>query len=391
MKLLIYARDWLPSVGGVEFITKALADGFTERSKSHPVERVDVTLFTRTPAGVADDSLLPYRVIRKPSLIEWIRQVRSADIVQLMGPSLMPLVLVWILRKPVVLQHQGYQSVCPNGLLLYEPDRSLCPGHFMARHYEKCIRCNKAERGWIGSIRSVLLTFPRRWLARRATVNVGASSHIAQRLNLPRTQVIWNGVPVSPEPGFDSVARDNSQPVCFAFFGRLVVEKGVAILLRACRELSNEGFNFRLKIIGDGPERHNLEAMTEELGLSPRTEFTGFAAGAGIAEAMQGVSAVVMPSICEDVSPLAAMEQLMEGRLLIASDIGGLGQIVDGVGLKFPAGDADALASRMRELLQNPSRAVALGQQARHRALQTFTKDRMVEEHARLYYRLLRS
>jgi glycosyltransferase involved in cell wall biosynthesis len=106
---------------------------------------------------------------------------------------------------------------------------------------------------------------------------------------------------------------------------------------------------------------------------------------------MQGVSAVVMPSICEDVSPLAAMEQLMEGRLLIASDIGGLGQIVDGVGLKFPAGDADALASCMRELLQNPSRAVALRQQARHRALQTFTKDRMVEEHARLYSRLLRS
>jgi glycosyltransferase involved in cell wall biosynthesis len=386
MKLLIYARDWLPSVGGVEFITKALADGFTERLKSRSTERVDVTLFTQTPAGNTDDSLFPYPVIRKPSLSEWIRQIRSADVVQLMGPSLMPLLLVWMLRKPVVLQHQGYQSVCPNGLLLYGPDRSLCPGHFMARRYQKCIQCNKAERGWIGSIRSMLLTFPRRWLARRATVNVGASSHIAQRLNLPRTQVIWNGVPVSPEPAFDSTALRNSEPVCFAFFGRLVVEKGVAVLLRACHQLSNEGFNFRLKIIGDGPERNRLENMTQELGLSARTEFTGFAAGARIAEAMQGVAAVVMPSICEDVSPLAAMEQLMEGRLLIASDIGGLGQIVDGVGLKFPAGDGSALASCMREVLQNPSRALALGRQARHRALQNFTKDRMVEQHTHLYY-----
>jgi glycosyltransferase involved in cell wall biosynthesis len=391
MKLLIYARDWLPSVGGVEFITKALADGFAERSKSHPADPVDVTLFTQTPAGKTDDSLFPYRVIRKPSLAEWIRQIRSADIVQLMGPSLMPLMLVWMLRTRVVLQHQGYQSVCPNGLLLYEPDRSVCPGHFMARHYQKCIRCNKAERGWIGSFLSVLLTFPRRWLARRATVNVGASSHVAQRVNLPRTQVIWNGVPVSPQPAFDSSTLKNSQPVRFAFFGRLVVEKGVAVLLQACRELSNEGFAFRLKIIGDGPERRRLESITEELGLGAQTEFTGFASGTGIAEAMQGVSAVVMPSICEDVSPLAAMEQLMEGRLLIASDIGGLGQIVDGVGLKFPAGDVAALASCMREVLQNPSRAMALGQQARQRALQTFTKDRMVEEHARLYYQLLRS
>ena len=391
MKLLIYARDWLPSVGGVEFITRALADGFTERSKSHPAEAVDVTLFTQTPAGNTNDLLFPYRVIRKPSLSEWIRQIRSADIVQLMGPSLMPLLLVWILRKPVVLQHQGYQSVCPNGLLLYEPDRSLCPGHFMARRYQKCIQCNKAERGWIGSLRSVLLTFPRRWLARRATVNVGASSHIAQRLNLPRTQVIWNGVPASPEPAFDSSALRNPEPLCFAFFGRLVVEKGAAVLLHACRELANEGFTFRLKIIGDGPERRRLESMSEELGLGPRTEFTGFAAGAGIAEAMRGVAAVVMPSICEDVSPLAAMEQLMEGRLLIASDIGGLGQIVDGVGLRFPAGDAAALALCMREVLQNPSRVVALGQEARRRALQNFTKDRMVEEHSRLYHHLLRS
>jgi glycosyltransferase involved in cell wall biosynthesis len=98
----------------------------------------------------------------------------------------------------------------------------------------------------------------------------------------------------------------------------------------------------------------------------------------------------VMPSVCEDVAPLAAMEQMMAGRLLIGSDIGGLGLVVDGFGLKFPPGDAKALASCMRQVMDDPSRAAALGQSARPRALQMFSQDRMVAEHARLYRELLR-
>ncbi|MGA7622674.1 MAG: hypothetical protein WB630_03205 [Candidatus Acidiferrales bacterium] len=48
-------------------------------------------------------------------------------------------------------------------------------------------------------------------------------------------------------------------------------------------------------------------------------------------------------------------EQMMQSRLLVASDIGGLGDMVDGVGLKFPAGDAAALAARMRQALDDPA------------------------------------
>jgi len=78
----------------------------------------------------------------------------------------------------------------------------------------------------------------------------------------------------------------------------------------------------------------------------------------------------------------------MAGRLLIASDIGGLGVVVDGLGLKFPPGDANALASCMRQVLDDPLRALALGRSARPRALEMFTQGRMVEEHVRLYREL---
>jgi glycosyltransferase involved in cell wall biosynthesis len=108
-------------------------------------------------------------------------------------------------------------------------------------------------------------------------------------------------------------------------------------------------------------------------------------------ELLANVSAVVMPSVCEDVAPLVAIEQMMQGRLLIASDIGGLGETVDGVGLKFPAGDDAALAACMRQVIENPALAAQLGEKAKQHAVKLFTEERMVADHVRLYKQILDS
>ena len=62
----------------------------------------------------------------------------------------------------------------------------------------------------------------------------------------------------------------------------------------------------------------------------------------------------MIPSVWEEVAPLVALEQMMQGALVIASDIGGLGEEVSGFGLKFPAGDFHALASCMRRVADEP-------------------------------------
>jgi len=386
MRLLIYASSWAPSVGGVEIVSKILADGL---ASDHTGGSVEITLVTQTLGEHTDDSLLPYRVIRRPSIGQWVRQIRAADVIQLEGPSLVPLALVWLLRKPVVLRHHNYQSVCPNGLLLFGSGTHICPGHFMAGRYHKCIQCNWNKLGSLGSLRELLLTFPRRWLARRATAHVGVSPHIAQRVALPRTQVIWNGVPDGGISSMEPAPVCNSQPPCFAYLGRLVAEKGVNILFRASRELAQEGYDFRLKIVGDGPERQNLERLAEDLGLLERTEFTGSIPSAVIPAVLKGSAAAVMPSTWEEVSPLVAIEHMMQGRLLLVSDIGGLGEMVDEVGLKFPVGEATALAACMRYVLENSISSADLVRKARARALDMFTQRRMVAEHLRLYRQLV--
>jgi len=165
----------------------------------------------------------------------------------------------------------------------------------------------------------------------------------------------------------------------------MVQAKGVPVLLRAAQRLQKLGYEFRLKLIGDGPVRADLERMTDELGLRSRTIFTGFLQGDALDEAMREATAAVMPSIWQDVAPLASIEHMMKGRLLIASDIGGLGELVDGVGLKFPAGDDEALADCLRRVLEEPRLARELGNSARERARLLFTLDRMAKEHLQVY------
>jgi len=391
IKLLLYTHDWFPLMGGIQTITTDLASGLVQKSQANPQDAVDVTLVTHTPAAGMNDAALPFPIVRQPDKRTLVRLFRSADIVHLAGPSLLPLALGYTLRKTIVLEHHGYQSVCPNGLLLYEPDRTICPGHFMASNYQKCVRCNAGSLGWMKSARDVLLTFPRRWLAKQVTVNVAVSRHIGMRTSLPRTKVIYHGVPGPPPvPRLAPQAASAEPPFCFAYVGRLVIEKGVPVLLRAASELLKQGYRFELKIVGDGSQRSELEKMTSEYGLGGCATFFGAVSVADVTKILGPAQVVVMPSVWEDVAPLVAIEQMMQGRLVIASDIGGLGETVTGAGLKFPPNDDAGLAECMRWAMEDPARTRELGNKARQIASEKFTLSRMVEEHLQLYQSLMR-
>ncbi len=391
MKVLIYTHFWAPSIGGVETIAAGLAHDLTRRYKS----AVDVTIVTSTPAGNVDDSKSPFPVVRCPSLSQLIRLIRASDIVEIEGPAMLPQFLGWLFRKPVVLQHHGYQTVCPNGLLILANERTLCPGHFMAHRYGKCVECNSKNLGLVASIRLLLLTFPRRFLARHATVNVATSEHVGMRNALPHTILIWNGVPdlaLAKSPTGEFVAAPiETNPIRFAYLGRLVPEKGVSVLIRACAELASTGRKFAMTIVGDGPERPPLEALTKDLGLTAQVTFVGAKQGDDLAKTLNGAAAIVMTPIWEEVSPMVAIEQMTQSRLLIASDIGGLGEMVGDAGLKFPPGDFHALSKLLARVVDDPPFAVALGQKARARALVHFTEKRSVDQHVELYERLCRT
>jgi glycosyltransferase involved in cell wall biosynthesis len=293
-----------------------------------------------------------------------------------------------LLRKPVVIEHHGYQATCPNGLLFYHPSESVCPGHFEAGNYLECLRCNRKEEGAFGALRLLASAFLRRAGSRAATKNIAPSHYVAARQGLPRTTVIVHGLedpsrgretrPQSPEFGARS----------FAYLGRLVIEKGVSVLLEAARLLLAEGRDVRVLLIGDGPDRARLEKQIDTSHLEKNVRMTGFLSGATLDRELVSVGAIVMPTVMEETAGLVALEQMARERAVIASAIGGLAETVDGVGLTVPPNDPSALAGAMRRILDEPGLAALLGASARLRVLQFYSIGGMMDAHARMYRKI---
>ena len=391
MKLLLYSHFFAPSIGGVETILLSLARGLAGLRTANGAAEFELTIVTATPAGDFDDGSLPFRVIRQPRLVHLWGLIRAANVIHVAGPSLTPLSLAKLARKPVVIEHHGYQAICPNGILIYQPDGSICPGHFQAGRYGKCLRCQECQTHRFQSLASLLLMFPRFWLARSAALNFAITQHVLKRHALPRSSAVYYGI----EDAFD---RDpsplpvaiTSGKICFAYVGRFVPEKGIPILLQAAQKLIKEGHPFEVRLIGDGPERPELEAFVAREHLKSCVRITGYLTGPALADALRDVRVIVMPSIWEETAGLAAIEQMMRGRLVIVSDIGGLGEVVGDAGIKCTPGDAGSLADRMREVLQSPTLIDSFGRQARERALRLFMRGRMIEEHAKVYRGMIR-
>jgi glycosyltransferase involved in cell wall biosynthesis len=385
MKLLIYSHFFAPSVGGVETIVLSLARGLAQRRDEKGEAEFDVTLATETPAGSFDDAQLPFPVIRSPRLRDLWRLIRAADVVHVAGPAVAPLFLAYLARKPLVIEHHGYQATCPNGLLFHHPSETVCPGHFEAANYLECLQCNGKIEGSAGSLLLIAKTFARGALSREAAVNIAPSHHVAKRQKLPRTTVIFHGVedPLhGKEKAAEAPANDRKG---FAYIGRLVVEKGVSVLLEATRLLCAEGWEIHVTLIGDGPDRPRLEQQIAAAHLEDAVRISGFLSGEAWNRKLEKTSAVVIPTIMEETAGLAALEQMVCGRPVIASAVGGLGEIVNGTGLTFPPNNPVALSDAMKRILEEPGLAASLGASARERVLRSFSFGGMIDAHACLY------
>jgi glycosyltransferase involved in cell wall biosynthesis len=388
MKLLLYAHAWAPTVGGVQTITTGLARGLAERTApSGGALPIDVTVVTNTPAGGMDDAALPFVVVRQPSPPRLFCLVRDADFLHLAGPSILPLIFGWLLRKPRAVEHHGFQAVCPNGLLLYQPTRTPCSGHFMAGRHRECLRCNQQE-GRLRSMKMWLLTFVRRWLTQHARANIVPTRWLGGVLRVPRTHLIYHGLP-APESAPGGQARPSRLPITFFFVGRLVSTKGIDLLLRAARQLRARGLDFRVNIIGDGPERSALEDAARDGGLHDCVHFCGHLPAAELHALIQQSDVIVIPAIGGEVFGLVAAEAMLEGRPAIVPEGEALAEVVADTGLIFPSNDVAGLASCMEKLIENPGLCRELGEKAQRRASQLFIERQMVQAHVNLYEEVL--
>lgn len=382
MNILIYSKWFFPVPGGVQAVVRDLADGLSKYPSDEPGDDVRVSVVTGTKVGDEDKQLYPFQLVRSPGLFEFVRLMQKADVVHLAGPAFLPLILGLALRKSVVIEHHGFQVACPNGLLFFEPTRSQCPGHFMAGRYGKCFQCNKIAIGPTKSFFSLLATPLRRWLSNRARINVTPTKWLEGVIKLRQMVSIPHGVREQ------KAAKATLSSTTFAFQGRLVTSKGVRVLLSAAKRLRSEGREFRIKIIGDGPELAALRS--EAADLNGQIEFLGHVPEQELDNVLSDVGTVVMPSIGGEVFGLVAAENMARGKLVVVSSLGALEEVVGQTGMVFDVGNADELASCMRKVLTNPEGARLLGEAGQIRVGEMFGGARMIEGHMTLYRQLVR-
>jgi len=136
--------------------------------------------------------------------------------------------------------------------------------------------------------------------------------------------------------------------------GRMSPEKGLDVLIDACARIPRD-LDFLLHLAGDGPLRGELTERARRAGLAHRIVFAGTVPHDALPDWFRAADVTVLPSRSEGV-PNVLLESIACGTPFAASDVGGVAEIADPRADRLtPAGDADALAAAVAEVLSQPS------------------------------------
>jgi glycogen synthase len=304
LKILHYSPAFLPNVGGLELNVANIAEHLQRTGH-------DVTVVTTTRNQVPDR--FSFRVVRRPTVREFLRWTRWCDVFFQANVSLRGLWPLLLVRRPWVVSHHSWYCR-PDGRIAWQ-DRL------------------------------------KRFFLRYAAVSIAVSQAVADDLEVPSV--------VIPNPYRDQLFRRLpaiSRTGGLIFVGRLVSDKGVDILLEALAHLASEELAPSLTVVGDGPERPRLEELARRLGISEQIVFLGTRAGEELVELLNRHRVLVVPSRYNEPFGIVALEGIACGCVVVGSGGGGLREAIGPCGRTFLNGDAADLARVLSELLWHPDR-----------------------------------
>jgi glycogen synthase len=335
MKILFSSYLFHPSVGGIESVSKILAEKFAAAGN-------EVQVVTKT----AGDAIAGanYRVTRRPSIAKLFGLLRWSDLFFQNNISLRSLIPALLLRKRILVVHQTW--------LL-----NTC-----------------GQITWNNRLKRALLRF---------ATNVAISKAVADGIS-GHSFVIGNPYDDATFRLIPNVARDKN----LVFIGRLVSDKGADLLLQALKLLQNDSVSPDLTIVGGGPEEENLRKLATELGLDRQLAFAGKKTGAALAELLNRHRILVVPSRWAEPFGIVALEGIACGCVVVGSEKGGLKEAIGPCGVTFENGNVRALADQLKHLLNEPEAQANFRQQAVEH-LAKFQSDAVAAAYLRLMRKMI--
>ncbi len=237
-----------------------------------------------------------------------------------------------------------------------------------------------------------------RWTAKMVDCHVCVSEAVARfsatEGGLPNEKlvVIPNGIDLGRYPA--SAAADlrpfgvspGHRPIVYV--GRMEPQKGLDWLLTNARSWLDRIPDSELLLVGDGPQRADLERISQQAGITARVHFAGWRPE--IPEILAASRLLILPSRWEGM-PNVVLQAMASGLPVLATDVEGVRELLgEGADTQTVApGNAKALAGKLVQILSDASLAESLGAENRARAAERFDIQVMVEAYARLWTSLL--
>ena len=187
----------------------------------------------------------------------------------------------------------------------------------------------------------------------------------------PRVVVIENAVAFQSAGEINAVQRRTSRTFCGAtendfvigYIGRLSEEKGLRYLLEAVSTNLGDRIPIKLLIVGEGPQREELESLAQKLGIRDNVVFAGFQSN--VESWLAAMDLFVLPSLTEG-TPMSLLEAMAKGVPVIASAVGGVPQVIDSDknGMLVPSAKPLEIAKAVRFLYDNKDVRVDLAKKA---------------------------
>jgi glycosyltransferase involved in cell wall biosynthesis len=164
-------------------------------------------------------------------------------------------------------------------------------------------------------------------------------------------------------------------------------KKGLAVLLKAAKQVIDQGFDVHFLVVGEGYSKSDLVSLSRKLGIEFRAHFVGY--WENLLEVFRSLDVFVLPSLSEGF-PLVNLEAMACGLPVITTQVGGAAEaVIDSVtGLTVPPGDPAKLANAISALLCQPERRRSMGESGLQLVRSRFDEKQMATKIQDLYQKL---